>query len=704
VSATPAATLGAWYGRVGLRVAWTRTNQGEAAKRCDETGVHGWKAARTLSSEPGAAAGFFATRIKTRNPVVPAVANGLVLLDFDGGLGQLARRYGLEQLMPSDAWRVATAEGTHVYLSAPAGRRGVKVELTPERVTISTDGYLLGPGGRHPDGLVYELANVDLTKGSGRPPTASVELYERLLELGDRSRERVAELVDSGEPIAVGDRHASLLHHAGKLRAEGLGAKAITAALEELAERFTEPLERGQELDKLVSWVMAKPAPPPLDATDAELLGLLEELPHATPRPAEAPAKEKPKRRLRRRPLAVVKAAPVEYVIEKKVPARTLTLVAGVGGLGKSALSLAWGKQVTDAGGNVLVVSYEDATAQVIRPRFEALGGNLELLHELYVADFAGEVSFPADLHELDRHVRETSARMVLIDPVSASIDLKLDAHRDQDVRVVLGQLARLADREGLAIVANAHLNKAPSTDPYLRINGSTAFYNAARSVLTVTRDPAEPDWQRLIAHHKSNYGALAEVERWRVEPVTIDSDSGPIEVMTLAFVELAFEVCRDDVLAARAASEKLDLAVTFAMNALADGQWHDSAGLVKLAGSTGISERTLRRAALEELGVEHERRGFPAVSWWHLASDASPLTQSVGTTGETLMATEPAPSPASSHAKRSGEGTTGMTDGAHTRPGCRETRQWRARDGAWRCSSCEPPAARGEVLEERDA
>ena len=70
-----------------------------------------------------------------------------------------------------------------------------------------------------------------------------------------------------------------------------------------------------------------------------------------------------------------------------------------------------------------------------------------------------------------------------MIDPVSASIDLKLDAHKDRDVRVVLGQLAKLAEQLNLAVVMIAHLNKAPGTDPYLRINGSTAFYNASRSV-----------------------------------------------------------------------------------------------------------------------------------------------------------------------------------------------------------------------------
>ena len=92
---------------------------------------------------------------------------------------------------------------------------------------------------------------------------------------------------------------------------------------------------------------------------------------------------------------------------------------------------------------------YEDAAEQVIRPRFEALGGDLDRLYELSVDPLEGSISFPTDLDELDRHARETEARLIVIDPVSASIDLKLDAHKDQDVRVVLGQLAKLAERRG---------------------------------------------------------------------------------------------------------------------------------------------------------------------------------------------------------------------------------------------------------------
>jgi hypothetical protein len=219
----------------------------------------------------------------------------------------------------------------------------------------------------------------------------------------------------------------------------------------------------------------------------------------------------------------------------------------------------------------------------------------------------------------------------VLIDPVSASIDLKLDAHREQDVRAVLGQLAKLAERERVAVIGNGHLNKQPATDAYARILGSTAFFNSARSVALVTADPAEPDWQRLLSHHKSNYGPLAEIERWQVVPTTIESESGPIETMRMEFVEITDDVSREDVLAkplARSlAMDKLDQAVEWLADMLSDGDWHDSAGLLTLAAGR-ISERTMRRAALEQLQVEHERRGFPSSTCWRLPSHASSTTK----------------------------------------------------------------------------
>ena len=218
----------------------------------------------------------------------------------------------------------------------------------------------------------------------------------------------------------------------------------------------------------------------------------------------------------------------------------------------------------------------------------------------------------------------------------------------------MLGQLAQLAERERLAVVENAHLNKSPSNDPYLRINGSTAFYNAARSVLTVTRDPADPDWQRLVAHHKSNYGPLADVERWRVEPVSIFSESGPIETMKMEFVEIAEGVSREDVLATHSAGqEKLDEAVAFLEGALADGEWHDSAGLIQLARHLGADAPS--SGARGARGRARAAR-IPVVDVVAAPQSCQALSRRFGMTGRPRMNKGIAACPGPSHAKCFGE------------------------------------------------
>jgi AAA domain len=618
---------GRLYWRLNVALAWTDgLADDRVAKTCSRGGRAAWKAARPFReqvAEEVAAGAYFKERARKRNPVVTAAAGGLDLVEYDGNRDELDRKHGIPRLPNTLGWR--SRRGPHLVFRAPAGEAPVKIQVDDAGVTVASDGYLVcAPGWRAEHGVVYEL------NGAHDPVRLPAELRRQLLDQGARKRTETRRRFAAGEPIPKGHRTVALFWFAVELlRAGTAPAEALERTLAAARERCRPPLdpERARAQFKgAVKFVHEHPTE--TDRARAEAQRILrdrrngERAGEGTPQPPRG----RRRRSLERRSLRTVAAEPVEWVIDRIIPLGTLSLVAGVGGLGKSGLLLAWAKEITDAGGHVLIVSYEDAAAQVIRPRFEALGGDLDRLHELYVDVLDGSVSFPTDLPELDRHLRETQARAVLIDPISASIDLRLDAHKDQDVRVVLGQLAHLAERQRVAIPMNAHLNKAPSSDPYLRINGSTAFYHAARSVLTVTRDPDEPDWQRLVAHHKSNYGPLAPVERWRVVPVTVAGEQGPIEAMTMQFIEIADDVVREDVLASHPDGvEKLDEAVAFLQEALADGDWHDSATLVRRAGEKRISERTLRRAALDELEVEHERRGFPSSTWWRLPSHATP-------------------------------------------------------------------------------
>ena len=49
-----------------------------------------------------------------------------------------------------------------------------------------------------------------------------------------------------------------------------------------------------------------------------------------------------------------------------------------------------------------------------------------------------------------------SGARLVIIDPIVAAIDIALDAHKDQHVRAVLAQLADLAETPDCAVATSA--------------------------------------------------------------------------------------------------------------------------------------------------------------------------------------------------------------------------------------------------------
>jgi putative DNA primase/helicase len=346
----------------------------------------------------------------------------------------------------------------------------------------------------------------------------------------------------------------------------------------------------------------------------------------------------------------------VRWLVPGKVPLRTLTLVAGVGGLGKSTWLLAVAAQGScgDLGDpwDTVIVSFEDPAAEVIRPRLEAAGADLGRVHDVVLdADGLDTVLLPRDLDTLRDLVRQVSARLLILDPVVAAIDTSLDAHKDQHVRSVLGRLAALAEEEDLAVAGVAHLNKAPSTEAYLRVANSVAFWNAARSVVLVTEDAADPETLRLLAQRKANWGRLHPVERWRVEPIvlpeTLDLETGsPIETSRMVFVEVADDVDGADVLGPSRETKTAKAEELLALM-LRDGEWLDSVTLRPLAKAAGVSERTLQRAA-QALGVEHDRLGFQGSSRWRLPPVAPASLPRLGATANPAQPrqTEAVPDP----------------------------------------------------------
>ena len=293
----------------------------------------------------------------------------------------------------------------------------------------------------------------------------------------------------------------------------------------------------------------------PLDRE--QLLAIAQGTDHQARRNGSIPTSDGDEPSWQLRPLARAKARRTAWLVEGLIPLRFLTLVAGVGGFGKSTwvMALAAAGSTAVKPWDTIYVTFEDTADEVLKPRLLAAGGDPERVHELVCTDANSLASFtlPGDLEDLRAAVRSCSARLVVIDPIVAAIDATLDAYKDQHVRQVLAELWRVSREETCAVVLIGHLNRVPSTDGYLRIANSMAFWNACRSVVLITEDEGED--MRLVAQRKANLARLAPVERHALEEVTLDladPETGQAIVTSrIRFVEIADDVNPDEILTA---------------------------------------------------------------------------------------------------------------------------------------------------------
>jgi len=346
---------------------------------------------------------------------------------------------------------------------------------------------------------------------------------------------------------------------------------------------------------------------------------------------------------------ARIKREPVEWLDPGRVPLGLVTVLAGVGGLGKSQWSCALAGRVSrgelGSAAATLLLTAEDSWATTVKPRLEAVGANLELVHRVSIATDEGEdgLTIPDDLPELERLVVAHRARLVVLDPLAAHLDGGIDSHKDQSVRRALAPLHRLAEAQGCAVVALIHLNKAQGLAPLMRLGGSVAFGNAARSVILLERDPDDPDGeegsQRVLAHIKCNLGPLAPSQLYKVMPVVLPAivDKPQVETSRLDLIGESAHNGRT-LLAAVNEEERsaVDEAVEFLEAELGDGGRHLAAEILRDARKIGITEPTLRRAR-KRLEVRTEKAGFGRGWEWWLPKASSPETSTESDEGRRL-------------------------------------------------------------------
>ncbi len=330
-------------------------------------------------------------------------------------------------------------------------------------------------------------------------------------------------------------------------------------------------------------------------------------------------------RTIRAEDFASIRAEPTRWLWEGRVPLGTATLLVGREKLGKSTLTTELAAQLSrgtlegDLAGHpaaTMIVTYEDSAGGTIKPRLVAASADVSRVHRVSASrDGATDlVSLPADVEELGALAAKTEARLVIVDPLSASLGADVDGHRDQDIRRALAPLVALAERQGLAVLCLAHFNKSQGGDALSRVLGSRGLTAAVRSVLTFGRAPdAEEDSpERVLAHAASNLSAEAPSLAYRHEGREVQGDGGEL-IPTNRLVLLGeCETRADELITIRSEDERTDAeaAADWLADELADGSWRESGPVKERAKAAGYSVRTLQRAK-QRLGVEDRREGF---------------------------------------------------------------------------------------------
>lgn len=224
----------------------------------------------------------------------------------------------------------------------------------------------------------------------------------------------------------------------------------------------------------------------------------------------------------------------VKWLWKGRIPAGMMTILAGREGIGKSTVSLDIAARLTRGTldgryrgrpQNVILCATEDSWEHTIAPRLMAVGADMSRVFHIAIQDENGgyrAITAPGDIKAIEKAIRELQPALMLIDPIMAIIDGRIDTHVQQQVQQGLEPLVKLCERAMMAVVGLIHVNKSTTTDALNSVMGSKAFTSLPRSVLYCIADPST-DGGYLMTHEKCNVGPKVASLTYRLDSVRIE-------------------------------------------------------------------------------------------------------------------------------------------------------------------------------------
>ena len=306
----------------------------------------------------------------------------------------------------------------------------------------------------------------------------------------------------------------------------------------------------------------------------------------------------------------------VEWLWEPYIPFGKVTIVQGNPGEGKTTFALRLAAACTNRKPfphmaahepfNVIYQTAEDGLGDTIKPRLMEAEADLDRV--LVIDESKQGLSLSAE--RLERAIRQTGARMIILDPIQAYVGEKTDMNKANEIRPMFRRLAEIAERTGCAVILIGHLNKAAGGQSAYRGLGSIDFRAAARSVLLIGRVKREPN-VRVIVHDKSSLAPEGKPIAFCLDPETGFSWIGE------------YDITADELLSGAGGNTatKTEQAEKLILDLLADGKELASEDIVKAAAEAGISERTVKNARRNlDTRIEVIRRGN---QWYYRRNEA---------------------------------------------------------------------------------
>lgn len=239
---------------------------------------------------------------------------------------------------------------------------------------------------------------------------------------------------------------------------------------------------------------------------------------------------------------------------------------------------------------NIIYQTAEDGLADTVKPRLETAGADCE---RILVIDESDKSLSMSD-ERLEYALKQTGARLLILDPIQAYLGGGMDMNRANEARDMTKKLGTLAEKYKCAIVLIGHMNKAAGNKAAYRGMGSIDFFAVARSVLLVGRVEGQPDL-RAVVQIKNNLAAFGHPKAFRLSENGFEWQGD-------------YEITADEVLGGIAPkANKFEQAKRLLRELAETSRMVSSTEVLELAKEKGISKRTLE-SAKQDLQIRAKR------------------------------------------------------------------------------------------------